>query len=159
VANFKEKYKNLWGVSKKREIKVRTLLEMWCLSVVKFGFEAESDKFNPNYAEEQGIPDYIITNIDPNITIEVTGTNSKHVSEKNAIWVRPDKVKYAENHPEVECWLAHVIDSINLIRFIRLKTCAFAPIQDKLKDEKYHIVPADKMLSVLEFKKIIFSRI
>jgi len=153
MGKWKDKYKDSWEVSTKREKRAKSLIENFGYKLITIGFLAESQEYSKEHPKEKGIPDYWIENT--NIYIEVTGTNSKNVKEQYPIWVRPDKVEYALNHTDKECWLVHIIDALDLIRMIKLDRCQYAPVQTKLGDEKYHIVPADQMINPDTFKERI----
>ncbi len=83
-----------------------------------FGFQALSEEYTPESPEEKGDPDLKIASVE--IYIEVTGPD-KAIGIKDDLWIRWDKFIYAENHPEKEIWVAHILESSgDLIRFLKL---------------------------------------
>ena len=50
------------------------------------------------------------------IRLEVTGTDSPHVSPRAPLWILEGKVQYAEAHPEEEVYIVHVLNTPGLGR-------------------------------------------
>ena len=144
MGKFRNKYKNHWRISNEREKSVRRLLSKFGYELEPFGFMAESDEyFDPKKHKtgnnfEQGRPDYKI--VGTNKLVEVTGTDSQ-VSPMADLWVRPDKVTYAKNHPEYKVILIHVLDHMYLYRWMYMLDCGAYRIETRLTDEKFHIIP------------------
>lgn len=106
---WKEKYgTQSWEKEKVRLNKVKKLIDGNINdAVVKItGFGADSTEIIREHAAEQGVPDLSISNKDnPDnvlVRIEVTGTERLR---GDGYWVRPDKLEYAENHPDQDVWI------------------------------------------------------
>lgn len=67
------------------------------------GFGAGSTELIEEHPEESGSPDLdVFCDGELLMKVEVTGTEVKRGRD---YWVRPDKLKYAQNHPETEVWI------------------------------------------------------
>lgn len=120
--HWKDRYQDLWGTANEREELVKQLLEDYGYDVEYFGFGAGDDgyiKAQPEaHGYEKGDPDLKIT--DRSVFIEVTGTDVASVRPEYDIWIRPDKLENALNHPERMNWVVHVLNHEELIRGIYL---------------------------------------
>jgi len=147
MGSYKDKYKNHWLVSNEREKAVKRLLSQFGYELESYGFMAESTAYSSYKPKESGIPDYRIKGT--NKYVEVTGTDVP-VSPVSPIWVRPDKVQYAKRHPDQTVILVHVLDHFHIYRWIYMLDCEQYPIETKLGDEKFHVIP---VYAMKEFKK------
>lgn len=50
------------------------------------------------------------------IRLEVTGTDSPHVPLQAPLWILEGKARYAEEHPDEEIYIVHVLDTPRLKR-------------------------------------------
>jgi len=97
-----------WKKEKVRIEKVATLInEIDENALVKIvGFGADSEVLIKEHPEEKGKPDIDVMHKDrPEVTlikVEITGTERMRGTD---YWVRPDKIVYAENHPEEDVWI------------------------------------------------------
>ncbi len=67
------------------------------------GFGAGSDELIEEHPEESGSPDIDVhINQELLMKVEVTGTEYRRGID---YWVRPDKLRYAQKHPEIEVWI------------------------------------------------------
>lgn len=111
----------------------------------EYGFGALSTDYIKESPKEKGAPDLKITGTE--IYIEVTGPD-KRLDPEADLWVRWDKFEYAENHPEKEIWVAHILESEDdLIRVLKLG----AGVKERYKEifpeingikERYRQIPA-----------------
>jgi hypothetical protein len=101
--------KPAWKKEKVRIEKVSDLIkktnENALVKIVGFG--ADSEELIKEHPEEKGKPDIDIMHKEkPDTTlikVEVTGT--ERMREGSDYWVRPDKLEYAENHPDEDVWI------------------------------------------------------
>lgn len=99
--------KAAWEKEKIRLDRVRDLLE-WAderAEVVISGFGANSTEFIAGHLEQSGTPDIEVKFKGHNITVllvEVSGTEYRRGSD---YWVRPDKLQYAQDHPDQDVWI------------------------------------------------------
>ena len=97
-----------WEKEKVRLGKVKSLIETIDprLLVTVVGFGAETTDLIKEHPEEKGSPDLNVAHKDsPHqilMKVEVTGTERLR---GDGYWVRPDKLEYAENHPEDDVWI------------------------------------------------------
>ena len=86
------------------------------------GLGAGSKKFLPGSAKSRGFKrggsDLEIEGT--NLCIEVTGPNIYYVKAYADLWIRPDKIKYAIDNIEKDCWVVHVLKNNFLLRTIHL---------------------------------------
>lgn len=120
---WKHKYKQIWDETSKKEEKIKTLIETECNCKCAFvGLGAGSTDFLNGFATKRGYQkgqsDLMIQGT--NIYVEVTGTDVAHVTSEADLWIRPDKIWYAINNPEKDCWVVHVLKNLSLIRVIHL---------------------------------------
>ena len=143
---WKKKYAHTWKNAKRRVLKVIEVLEDRGIKAKPCGFFATSTEYVKESPEEKGEPDLIIPSVEN--FVEVTGPD-KPVSKEADLWIREDKFEYAENHPEKEIWVAHILESEdNLIRFLRLGGEAkerYTLIHPTIRGtpETYRSIPAD----------------
>lgn len=142
MGHYKDKYKNHWQVSNEREKSVKRLLSKFGYDLEPCGFMAESAAYNLSKPKESGIPDYRIKGT--NKYVEVTGTDAQ-VSPVSDIWVRPDKVQYAKRHPDQTVILVHCLDHFRIYRWIYMLECEKFPVETKLGDERFHVIPVYAM--------------
>jgi hypothetical protein len=111
-----------WVKEKVRLDRIKELLENSDdrIDIRIVGFGADSTEIIKEHPDEKGVPDLnvYIKNTDSIIMlIEVTGTETMRGSD---YWVRPDKLQYAENHPDENVWTAlHYSEPNELIRFLK----------------------------------------
>lgn len=100
-----------WEKEKVRLEKVKALLEGIAETVDKSvvvrieGFGADTNAFIAEHPEESGKPDIAIRYGKEETTlilVEVSGTERMRGT---TYWVRPDKLAYAENHPDIDVWI------------------------------------------------------
>ena len=75
------------------------------VTVTTIGFGANSTEFIPEHATVPGFPDLAVHITDTGVLvarIEVTGTEQRRGPD---LWVRPDKIAYAQTHPEENPWI------------------------------------------------------
>jgi len=120
---WKQAYQDVWKNEKVRIAKVAKLVESIDESVlVKIvGFGADTEVLIKEHPDEKGKPDIDVTHkLKSEITIlkiEVTGTERMRGSD---FWVRPDKIEYAENHPEEDVWIIlHFSEPKEIFKFIQ----------------------------------------
>ncbi|HEY9856801.1 MAG TPA: hypothetical protein V6D05_13745 [Stenomitos sp.] len=85
----------------------------------------------------------------PPIRLEVTGTDSPNVPLQAPLWILEGKARYAEEHPDEEIYIVHVLDTPRLkrpiIRALRAKgLLGRYPIEIKRPygaPERYLVVP------------------
>jgi len=70
-----------------------------------------------SFGAERGGSDWKVKNT--NIFIEVTGPNIKIGLEK-PLWIRPDKIHAAREHPERDTWVVHCTHDNKTMRVIYL---------------------------------------
>jgi len=156
---WKKKYAGKWEEGKARGEKIISLVEEDGIKIESHGFLAESTEYSKESPNEKGIPDYKVK--DTNVLLETTGT--KHARPPNDVWIRDDKFEYAENHPESDCWVGHIIEEPELVRFIKLENKEKYPIevrQIRGVDERFRIIPdGNSALKTLdEFKSHLKSK-
>ncbi len=84
------------------------------------------------------------------IRLEVTGTDSPHVSPRAPLWILEGKAQYADAHPEEDVYIVHVLNAPGLAKpLVRaLKASGLAeryPVQVKTPygaPERYLVIPA-----------------
>lgn len=155
---WKRLYQHKWSDGKRRVFKVMEMISSWGFKISPFGFLTISEKYSKFSPKEKGIPDLKIFIFPKPILLEVTGTKALKGS---GIWVRPDKFQYASRHPEQECWLAHIVENNDLIRFMRLRASwRFPLIHPSIRGtaECYKNIPEDHFKSSDFFKNYLLSR-
>jgi hypothetical protein len=107
--HWKQAYgEEAWKKEKVRLDAVKQLIENIDenISVHVVGFGADSTEMIEEHPEEKGKPDLDIEKKDTPgavlIKAEVTGTERLR---GEGYWVRPDKIEYAENHPDEDVWI------------------------------------------------------
>jgi len=135
---------------------IEELIEgVWPLKLdIKEGFMGKSTQEvltgNPE-KHERGEPDASIYHKEKHLfNVEVTGS---FVSIKNSeLWIRPDKVMWAIQHPNPQTW-AFFVYRDKILRFCVNEAIDF-PIEEREPNgvkEKYHIIP---QLDAFEFKHL-----
>lgn len=84
------------------------------------------------------------------IRLEVTGTDSPHVSPRAPLWILEGKAQYADAHPEEDVYIVHVLNSPGLakplVRAVKASGLAARyPVQEKRPygaPERYLVIPA-----------------
>jgi hypothetical protein len=157
---WKRIYQNKWSDGKRRAEIVKELIEIWGFKVEPFGFHPTSTEYFKISPDEKGKPDLqIIVNDGIKLPLEVTGTKASRGEDD--IWIRNDKFEYAEKHPKLECWVAHVLENKELIRFIKLVNKDKFPLR-KIQIsvmETYRVIPesATEIVSAENFEKYLNS--
>lgn len=119
---WKKQYKNTWEKSSHRENLIQSLIhERASCRINKIGLGAGSTEFLSGSASSHGLDkggsDLQVDGT--NIFIEVTGP-LVFVHHTKPLWLRPDKIKYAENNLERDCFVVHCNFDNSLIRTIHL---------------------------------------
>jgi len=120
---WKKLYEKVWPKSKKREDTILSLIQEAGFSDAQLvGFGAGSSKYlrgSPTkHGKKKGDPDIEIPSIE--VAVEVTGTDVQSVTAEHNLWVRPDKIQNAHDHPERDTWIVHVLDRKAILRTIHL---------------------------------------
>ncbi|KVX03787.1 hypothetical protein ASL22_09205 [Alcaligenes faecalis] len=111
-----------WDKEKIRLEKVKELIESFDdrVLVEVVGFGADTNKFISGHPTESGKPDLEVKLRDGGrilLLVEVTGTE---FMRGTTYWVRPDKLKYSENHSTEDVWLVlHFLKPIEKFVFIK----------------------------------------
>jgi hypothetical protein len=111
-----------WDKEKIRLGKVKALIESFDnrVFVEIVGFGADTNEFISGHPTESGKPDLEVKLRDGGrilLLVEVTGTE---FMRGTTYWVRPDKLKYSENHPTEDVWLVlHFLKPVEKFVFIR----------------------------------------
>jgi len=125
---WKEKYQRKWEEEKTRIIAVIEKIKKYFpgqqLKFEIFGFGANTNQMIKHHPIEKGIPDVIIIYEKNGFNygvalLEITGTQK--MKKTDDIWIRPDKFEFAKNHPNLDVFIAHYINDIDLLRFIDTK--------------------------------------
>ena len=154
---WKRRYQGIWKAGNKREELFQKNLEGWGYAAKSFGFETLSKDYNPEAPEEKGKPDFYIDYFDKKIYFEVTGTDSPKTSEDDPIWLRPDKVEYAEKHGLIT-YCVHILTAKNLIRFLdmaRINTKNIIHPVIRGTRETYIEVQASECISLVKFEQML----
>lgn len=164
IKNFwKDRYRNYWDKQEKNRIeKVINLIknQVEDIQIEVFGFGTSNKEYIDNHPIEKGIPDLAICYNKKGSNyilafIEVTGT--RKLGEKDELWIRPDKIKFAENHPCLDIYIAHFVDDLELLRFIDTKSLENLRIKEVTINsvkEIYAAIPYDHN-SILNLEKFI----
>jgi hypothetical protein len=120
---WKDAYQSYWGIAKSKEDNVKKIVQEICKCKCEFvGLGAGREDYLPGSAKsrsfEKGGSDLHVCGT--NIYIEVTGPNIDSVDEKADLWIRPDKIEYARNNPDKNCWIVHALKKRFLLRAINL---------------------------------------
>lgn len=165
---WKDKYKDSWELSNKKEALVAELItEKTGMEVLTIGFGARSSEYIQGTAEENGFKagdaDLYVKNADA--YVEVTGSNVPMFAT-SSLWVRPDKIRNSaeklKNGQGKLHLIFHVVELKNqngkkLIRCINLNKEFFdrlnsgkfrkvAPVIRGSKEEFYEIFADDKCI-------------
>ena len=156
---WKKRYKGFWKAGNKREALFKDIIKNWGYTAVKFGFEALSEEYNPDSPDEKGKPDFYISINKHKIYFEVTGTDSKAVSENDPVWIRPDKVAYVKRHG-ITAFLVHILANQKLVRVINMKNIDESKITHpgiRGTKETYIAIDPSELIQIDEFKKLLDS--
>lgn len=144
--HFKNVYnEKSWEKEKVRLDKVKGLIDSFGLGVTVSitGFGANSTEMILEHPNEAGKPDIEIKSNSTSIVvmlIEVTGTEVMRGSD---YWVRPDKLKYSQNHPEESVWVilhySYPREKFVIIQPERDKEYYYTTINIRGTDEHYVI--------------------
>jgi len=117
---WKDRYNDgQWKGGVRRVKKVIAALQEKGLDATPYADDALSEEYIKATSHERGEPDVKIAFKDRIVLLEVTGPDI-NIPATSGLWFRPDKLEYAENHPELEVWGAHIIEGPPaLIRFIQ----------------------------------------
>lgn len=111
-----------WKKEKVRIARVKEIIESRFsgLEVTVEGFGADSNDFIPTHPDEPGKPDLSIHGKQSGqkyCALEVTGTEVRRGTD---YWVRPDKLRYAQSHPEESVWIClHYASPSEMLVFIQ----------------------------------------
>lgn len=99
-----------WDKEKVRLDRIKSVIEAFDprLLVRITGFGADSNEFIPSHPDEAGKPDLEVSVKGEDrllALVEVTGTERFRGGNPPTYWVRPDKLAYAENHPDQDVWI------------------------------------------------------
>lgn len=99
--------KNAWNREKVRLGKVRSLIEGISPDIVVniVGFGADSVEMIPEHPEKSGQPDIELCLRDTGDVLALVEVSGTEVMRGVSYWVRPDKLKYIENHPDQDIWI------------------------------------------------------
>ena len=105
------------------------------LQVTTTGFGADTTALILEHPPESGRPDIEVfapLRADPLMLIEVTGTERMRGT---TYWVRPDKLRYAQNHPELDVWvILHYAESEEKLVFIKPRRgVEYRPTEKKIR--------------------------
>ena len=156
MVDWKKAYNNRWKDGKLRAEKIIGLLPYHLYNIKPYGFLTDSIEYSKEYPTENGIPDYQVTILNNNFKFLLETTGTKSSRENVDVWVRNDKFEFAERHQETECWLGHIIEDENLVRFFKLETKEDFNLENKIIrgiKEKFRIIPSSsqKLLNPNEF--------
>lgn len=98
---WKDQYRQFWDAASVKEKAFKAIIENETGTELEpFGLGAtSSDYLSGNaamYGKEKGAPDFKIKGC--NIFIEITGPFLNTVRPESGLWIRPDKLDYAERH-------------------------------------------------------------
>lgn len=161
---WKNLYSNSWKEEKYRLTYVKAWLNKYIplLEVVISGFGANSNEIIESHPEEKGEPDMTLNfENSPIIFLEVTGTKYKR---GNDYWVRLDKIKYIQDHPEKDIWIAlHYYDDKKIIWLKPSLDKQYKYVEKNLKGAiEYYIVFTDDSFEVKSsyyFKEYIENKL
>jgi hypothetical protein len=119
---WKKRYGASWPNAVRRVEKVINAFKSKGIKAVPHGFLPLSTEYVKESPEEKGDPDLKILTCKETkeIYVEVTGPDIA-ISKTDDLWIRWDKFIYAENHPEKEIWVVHILESEDdLMRVLKL---------------------------------------
>lgn len=173
---WKERYQHLWSASSKKEEFLKNLIfEETGLKLVPYGLGAGTSTFISGSAKdndnERGAPDFKVEG--ENVFIEVTGPLSNRIRPQDGIWIRPDKLEYAQRHmdeqeeffalyfPVVNEWLIIHADQSFFHHFSRNKgkgdymerTPAIRGVKERYIEISYHNPFVKQMNELISFLK------
>ncbi len=154
--DWKKAYNNKWLEGKERAEKIIGVIPKELYKVEPYGFLADSTEYSSEHPKERGIPDYKLTILSNNYNMLIETTGTKQSRGNNDLWVRDDKFQYAENHKEIQCWIGHMIEETNLIRFFLLEQREQFNLKNQIirgNTETFRIIPSNstKLLNPYEF--------
>lgn len=105
--HFKHQYQNTWEQEKVRIDRVCKLIHYLNPGVETrvTGFGADTTEMIKAHPDEAGKPDIEVWRKEGSrllMRVEVTGTERMRGDD---FWIRPDKLKYCQNHPEQNVWI------------------------------------------------------
>lgn len=155
---WKKLYKGKWADGIRRLQKIGELVQSFGYQIEENGFLPNSVQYSKESPKEKGEPDLKITkNCNTICLLETTGTVKMVGTD---IWIRPDKFEYAEKHPEIDCWVGHIEESTNTIRFIKLENKdRFPTVNPTIRGvkETYKAIPisSSAIISSTDFNKYL----
>ncbi len=121
---WKNEYRHTWEEERERIRRVEEKIREHVPDLVfeRFGFGTDTSEMIRRHPREKGIPDIAIVYKKNGFTyiltlLEVTGT-AKSIREEDGLWIRPDKFEFARNHPHLDIYIAHYVNTLDLLRFI-----------------------------------------
>ena len=120
---WKDRYKDSWDAAAEKEEKIRKIVERECKCECEYvGLGAGTTEYLPGTAKSRGYKkggsDLHVKGT--NIFIEVTGPNIERVGKDDPLWIRPDKIQNAIDHPKNDYWVVHVLKKDFYIRSIHM---------------------------------------
>lgn len=120
---WKRRYQKHWQKTSKRENTVLSLIkEAGFPDAQLVGYGAGLTEYlsgSPkNKGKKKGDPDIRVPSVE--VAVEVTGTDKESVGLQDDIWVRPDKIQNARDHPDRDTWIVHSLDREGVLRTVRL---------------------------------------
>jgi len=159
---WKKAYIGRWEEGLKRSRIIIDKIQSWGFTTEEYGFLATSIEYNTNVPKEKGKPDWKIIIIPDKrfILLETTGTARSRPPDD--VWIRNDKFEFAENHKDLDCWIGHIVENKNLIRFLKLENKEKFPFEKReIRGiiEKFRIIPENDsgLLSLEDFNKYLES--
>jgi hypothetical protein len=129
VNYWKDRYKDQWAASNKREKLVADMIKRDTGRDVEFvGFGAGSTEYlegsAASHGHQKGDADLHI--LDTHIYVEVTGSH-KPIEAHRPLWVRPDKIQAAQDAREQgkQVVLVHCAENLDLFRVIPIGSSRF----------------------------------
>jgi len=113
---WKDQYQSKWKQSSQKEKAFKDFItKKTGLILEDYGLGAGTSSYLTGNArshdKEKGDPDFKIVNT--NIFIEVTGPLKYGVGFEEDLWIRPDKIENAINHPDHDTFIAHRCENNN----------------------------------------------
>jgi len=156
LIDWKSAYNGRWKDGKNRAEKIIDQLPHELYNIKPYGFLTNSIEYSKDYPTENGIPDYEVTILKNNFRFLLETTGTKSYRENIDVWVRNDKFEFAERHQEIECWVGHIIEDENLVRFFKLEAKEDFNLESRMirgLEERFRIIPSSskKLLNSNEF--------
>lgn len=131
---WKRRYRGLsWETASDKEKKVAaSIKDLTGKDVVPVGLGACSSEYLAGAAQSHGheLGGADLHVVGTNLYIEVTGPQQETVTERDPLWLRPDKIANAKAHPERETWVVHWLQRSGLLRVIRLDQDFFGLVSE-----------------------------